>query len=484
MAVSRLSMRGVGKSFGPTRALAGVDLDVAPGEVHALVGENGAGKSTLMKVLSGAVQPDAGEVLLDGTRYAPATPVDAAHGGVAMVYQELSLVPHLGATDNIVLGREAARYGLLDRAGSRRIAREAMSALGHDDIDLDQPVRDLPVAIQQVVEIARAMSQSNARVLILDEPTSSLTADDVERLFAIIRRVRERGLSVIYISHVLEEVLRIADRYTVLRDGATVGGGPTAGASSAAIVSLMAGRDISQVFPRSRRTPGPVRLGVRELEGRPLPRSATLELRRRRGAGHRWADRRRPNRTAARRVRPRCRAQRRGARGRVRRRRLALAAPRRRASAFSAKTGRAKASRVNMSVADNLTLSRLSGLGPARLIFRSRQDAAANEWIERLGIRTPGPRQAAWQLSGGNQQKVALARLLYHDARRAAPRRTDARHRRREQGADLRADRSHGAAGQGRPDGQQLGAGTARRVRPRGSDDARQCSARRGRWPT
>ncbi len=408
-------MRGVGKSFGPTRALAGVDLDVGPGEVHALVGENGAGKSTLMKVLSGAVQPDAGEVLLDGNRYAPATPLDAARAGVAMVYQELSLVPHLGATDNIVLGRETARHGLLDRAASRRIAREAMSALGHDDIDLDQPVRDLPVAIQQVVEIARAMSQSNARVLILDEPTSSLTADDVERLFAIIRRVRDRGLSVIYISHVLEEVLHIGDRYTVLRDGATVGGGPTAGASSTAIVSLMAGRDISQVFPRSRRTPGPVRLAVRELEGRPLPRSATLELRAGEvlgiagliGAGRTELLRAVFGLAAVRSGEVRVAAY--GGAG----------SPWQRLSqgvGLLSEDRKGEGLAVNMSVADNLTLSRLSGLGPARLILRSRQDAAANEWIERLGIRTPGPRQAAWQLSGGNQQKVALARLLYHDA--------------------------------------------------------------------
>jgi ribose transport system ATP-binding protein len=412
---SRLSIRGVRKAFGPTCALAGVDLDVGAGEVHAVVGENGAGKSTLMRVLSGAERPDAGEVLLDGIRYAPTDPLDATGSGVAMVYQELSLVPHLGAADNIVLGREVTRHGLLDRTRSRHLASVAMAALGHDDIDLARPVRDLPVAIQQVVEIARAMSQADARVLILDEPTSSLAADDVERLFAIIRRLRDRGLSVIYISHVLEEVLRIADRYTVLRDGATVGGGATAGASAAAIVSLMAGRDISQVFPRSARTPGAVLLEVRELGGVPLPHAASLALR----AGEVL-----------------------GVAGLVGAGRTELLraifglAPVRRGDVLVAAVGgagspwqrlsqgvgllsedrKAEGLAVNLSVADNLTLSRLTGLGPAGLILRSRQDAAANEWIDRLGIRTPGPRQTAWQLSGGNQQKVALGRLLYHDA--------------------------------------------------------------------
>ena len=162
------------KSFGPTRALAGVDFDAAAGEVHALVGENGAGKSTLMKILAGALRPDEGEMALDGSPYRPSGPLDAAARGVAMVYQELSLVPHLGAAENIVLGREPARGGLVDRERMRRTCAAAMAVLGHPDVDLDVPVRRLPVAVQQVVEIARAITRPNARVLILDEPTSSL----------------------------------------------------------------------------------------------------------------------------------------------------------------------------------------------------------------------------------------------------------------------------------------------------------------------
>jgi len=408
-------MRGVRKSFGPTLALAGVDLEVAPGEVHALVGENGAGKSTLVKVLSGAVRPDAGDLLLDGARYAPATTLDAARAGVAMVYQELSLVPHLGAADNIALGREATRFGLLDRRRSRGMASEAMAALGHGDIDLDRPVRTLPVAIQQVVEIARAMSQTGARVLILDEPTSSLGAHDVGRLFAIIDRLRNAGVSVIYISHVLEEVLKISDRYTVLRDGATVGSAAAAGASASAIVSLMTGREVGKVFPRSARTPGAVRLEVHDLEGHPLPRAATLELRGGEvlgiaglvGAGRTELLRAVFGLAAVRRGEVRVAAY--GGPG----------SPWHRLSqgvGLLSEDRKGEGLAVNMSVADNVTLSRLSGLGPARLILPSRQDAAAGRWIDRLRIRTPSPRQAAWQLSGGNQQKVAFARLLHHDA--------------------------------------------------------------------
>jgi ribose transport system ATP-binding protein len=412
--VPRLSIRGVRKSFGATRALAGVDLEVLPGEVHALVGENGAGKSTLMKVLSGALQPDGGEVRLDGAPYAPANPTDAAARGVAMVYQELSVVPHLGAADNILLGRETSRRGFLDAAHSRTVARQALAALGHGDIDLARPMRRLPIAVQQVVEVARAISRADARVLILDEPTSSLAADDVARLFEMIGRLSGAGVSVIYISHVLEEVLRVAHRYTVLRDGASVGGGRVEGASPATIVSLMAGREISRAFPRSPRTPGRIVLELSGLEGDPLPRGASLDLRAGEvvgiaglvGAGRTELLRAVFGLAPVRRGTVRV-----GAVG-------GPGSPWQRLAqgiGLLSEDRKGEGLALNMSVADNLTLSRLSGLGPGRFILPSRQDAAARTWIERLGIRTPGPRRAAWQLSGGNQQKVALARLLHHD---------------------------------------------------------------------
>ena len=204
-APSRLTMTGIRKAFGPTAALQGVDLDLRPGEVHALVGENGAGKSTLMKVLSGAVEPDAGTMTLDGAPYAPRDPLDARRRGVAMVYQELTLAPHLTVEANVMLGQEPARFGVVRGAELRRRVAAALAVLEHPEIRPESPVEGLSPAAQQLVEIARRL-WSDVRVLVLDEPTSSLARDDAHRLFALVRRLRDRGVAVVYISHFLEEV--------------------------------------------------------------------------------------------------------------------------------------------------------------------------------------------------------------------------------------------------------------------------------------
>src|SRR5262245_53902718 len=182
--VPRLTMTGVRKRFGGTPALRGVDLRVGPGEVHALVGENGAGKSTLMKVLSGAVRPDAGAMTLDGIAYAPSGPTDARRRGVAMVYQELALAPDLTVGENVLLGLESSRFGFLRHADDRRRVGEALAVLGRDEIDPDTPIRRLGPADRQAIEIARALVV-DVRVLVLDEPTSSLPRHDVPRLFAL-----------------------------------------------------------------------------------------------------------------------------------------------------------------------------------------------------------------------------------------------------------------------------------------------------------
>ena len=221
-------MTGVRKAFGATVALDGVDFEVLAGEVHALVGENGAGKSTLMKILAGAVEPDAGRLVLDGGLFQPRHPLGARQAGIAMIYQELSLAPHLNAVENILLGTEITRRGFLRLEQSRIRALRALEQLGHPDLPLDIPVGRLSVAEQQIVEIARALG-SGCRVLVLDEPTSSLTATDTERLFGVIAGLRASGLGIVYISHFLEEVKRIADRITVLRDGRVVGGGISTG---------------------------------------------------------------------------------------------------------------------------------------------------------------------------------------------------------------------------------------------------------------
>ena len=405
----RLEMRGVGKAFGSTVALAGVDLSVAAGEVLALVGQNGAGKSTLMSILSGAVEPDQGAMFLDGQPYAPASPLEARRAGVAMIYQHLSLAPHLSVRENITLGIEPVRAGLVRHDEARRMARQALGTLGHESIDPEAIVGDLSPAAQQLVEIARALVL-DCRVLVLDEPTSSLTSADVQQLFTVIRRLRDQGHAVVYISHFLEEVAAIADRFVVLRDGRNAGEGRTADSSPREVASLMVGRDVDALYPRSPRTPREPILDVHELQ----PGAASFTLHRGEVfgiAGLVGAGRTRllravfglePVQSGSVRV-----GQWTGA--------AAPAARWQQGAGFVSEDRSAEGLAADLSVADNLTLSKLDGLGPRGFIRPSRQEAVTRTWIDRLRIRTSGPRQPGWHLSGGNQQKVAIARLLYHD---------------------------------------------------------------------
>src|SRR5580765_2144630 len=276
--MTRLQMTGVQKRFGATRALRNVSLSVGPGEAHALIGENGAGKSTLMKVLSGACRPDAGEILLDGQPLAPANPLQARQSGIAMIYQELNLAPHLSVEENILLGEEPATLGWINRSRRRELAGAALAELGHENIPLGAPVHTRTIAEQQVVEVARALV-GQPKVLIMDEPTSSLSQVDADRLFEVIGRLRGRGVSIVYISHFLEECQRVCDRYTVLRDGESVGTGEMRGAELKEIIRLMVGREISEIYPRTPHPLGRPVLEFRELAGKSKPRSASLVLR-------------------------------------------------------------------------------------------------------------------------------------------------------------------------------------------------------------
>ena len=414
-AAMRFEMRGIEKRFDATVALSGVDLAVAPGEVCGLVGENGAGKSTLMAILSGALAADAGEMRLDSKPYAPAHPMFARRAGVAMIYQELSLAPDLSVADNVMLGMEPARWGVLDRAGMRKAAAAALAELGRPDIRPEQPVADLSVADQQIVEIARAIAVG-CRVLVLDEPTSTLGRGDVERLFALIARLRARGHSVVYISHFIDEVREVCDRIVVLRDGRVAGGGP-ATMTPDEIVRLMVGRTIEDLFPRTPRHPSEPLLEVDEF----VPGSATFTLHRGEilgiaglvGAGRTellraifGLDSVRAGRVRVGHVRPSdYRAQ-------------GAASPHHRwmqGMGMVSEDRKGEGVALGLNIADNLTLTRLSGLGPASLVLPARQHSAAATWVERLGIKSRGTRQAVGELSGGNQQKVALARLLHHD---------------------------------------------------------------------
>jgi ribose transport system ATP-binding protein len=402
-------MRGVSKRFRATVALNGVDLSVAPGEICGLVGQNGAGKSTLMGILAGAIPPDAGTMTIGGRPYAPGNPSQARHAGVAMIQQELSLAADLTVTENITLGIEPARYGVIDRTRAREIASAALGELGHRDVPLDAKAGTLSAALQQVVEIARALAVG-CPVLVLDEPTSSLGPHDVDRLFDVLGRLKRQGHAIAYISHFIEEVMRISDRFVVLRDGRNAGGGATAGATHDDIVAMMVGTRADHVYPRTRRHRGEAVLEVDALEpggaSFTLHRGEILGIAGLMGSG----------------------------RTRLLRALFGLAPVRSgrvRVGAFSG--GGSPADRwrqglglvsedrthegvsLKLSIADNLTLTRLGPFGRGGVVSPQRQRAAARSWIDRLEIRCASELQTIAELSGGNQQKVALARLLHHD---------------------------------------------------------------------
>jgi len=407
-------MTNVHKAFGATKALRGVSFAVQPGEVHALIGENGAGKSTLMKILSGAHAPDAGAIELDGQPFNPGNPLHAREAGVAMIYQELTLAPDLSVEENILLGREPARFGIIDRRQRREMARKALAELGHN-LPLDTPVNRLTIAEQQLVEIARALV-TEPKVLIMDEPTSSLTQVDTQKLFRVIRQLAQRGVSVIYISHFLEECQDIADRFTVLRDGESVASGAMAGVSLDTVIHAMVGREIEDIYPPHRRSPGDVVFAVRGLAGEAKPTEVTLELRRGEvlgiaglvGAGRTETLRamfgldrvtdgtvhhletnltRRPVRLA-------------WSRG------VGMVSENRKEEGLM----------LNRSLADNLCLTHFKPFTTAGWISRRGQNNSTAALMKHLDVRAREPEQPVGELSGGNQQKIAIGRLLHHDA--------------------------------------------------------------------
>jgi ribose transport system ATP-binding protein len=414
-----LRMRGIQKHFGPVRALDGVDLELRRGEVHALVGENGAGKSTLMKVLSGAHAPDRGEMELDGRPYAPTGPLDARRQGVAMIYQELALAPHLTVEQNVALGREPSRFGIVDRRATRAAVAQALEWLDEPGLSPDRVVNTLPPGPRQLVEVARAIV-GDSRVVVMDEPTSSLSKREAERLFEVIGRLRMRGVSVIYISHFLEEVRQVAERYTVLRDGRTVETADVPRSSDndatfiAHVIEAMAGRTIDSAFPQVPHEAGEVILEVDALTGARLPDRATLSLRRGEilgiaglvGAGRTELARAVFGLDAVKAGRVRV-----GEvwdTGRSPEQRLAAGV------GLLSEDRAGEGLALGLSIAENLTLSR----PPASfgVISRARQRAATESSARMLALRHRDAEQLVGELSGGGQQKVALARLLHHDA--------------------------------------------------------------------
>jgi ribose transport system ATP-binding protein len=410
-----LRMTGVSKSFGATRALDDVSFELRRGEVHALIGENGAGKSTMMKVLSGAIVPDAGRMEIEGRPYAPAGPGDGLRAGVSMIYQELNLAPHLTVEENIMLGREVHRSGWLDRQAMTARVREVLDLVDHPEISPDVPVGRLSVGAKQLVEIVRALV-NRSRILVMDEPTSSLTQEDSQRLFELIRGLKDQGVSVIYISHFLEEIQRVADTYTVLRDGRSVGGGPMEGASLEDIIQLMVGQKFTQLFPRFEHAVGEPLLSLDRLKGRRMAAPVSLTLSRGEilgiagliGSGRTEMLRALFGLDAVE-----------GGTAVVSGTALAGLKPWtriRHGIGLLSEDRQGEGLATSLSIADNMTLSRFAPYRRRGLLSPARQRRAVARWIDQLHIKAKGPGQKVGDLSGGNQQKVALARLLHQEA--------------------------------------------------------------------
>ena len=256
-----LTMTGIGKSFFGVRVLSGVDLAVAAGEVHAIVGENGAGKSTLMKILAGVHAPDEGTIKIDGRRVSFGHPLDAQRAGVAIIYQEFNLLPERTVSENVFLGREPIRHGLVDRAAMDTATARLLAELGEDSFGPRRPVKRLSVAQQQVVEIVKALS-FDARIVVMDEPTAALAEHEVELLYRLVRRLQERGIAVLYISHRLREVFDLSDHVTVIKDGRLVTTVATEDVTSEDLVRFMVGRDLNGYFPPRSTSVGETRLQV------------------------------------------------------------------------------------------------------------------------------------------------------------------------------------------------------------------------------
>lgn len=411
-----LEMRAISKSFPGVRALNGVELSVRAGEVHALMGENGAGKSTLMKILSGAYTPDAGAVIrIDGQPVAIDGPLSAKRLGIAVIYQELSLSPNLTVAENIYLGREPRKGPIIDRAAMEKGCADILARLGAS-FRPTTPVADLSIAERQMVEIARAI-HANARILVMDEPTTALSSRETDSLFALIKQLRADGLAIIYISHRMAEVYELSDRCSVLRDGSYVGTLERAELNAERLVKMMVGRDIAGFYTKDHdagaAARGPVVLSVRDVADGRRVKGCSFDLH----AGEVLA--------IAGLV----------GSGRTEFARLIFGAERRLSGAvelagktldirkpadaiaqgivYLTEDRKAQGLFLDMSVGENVNLAvfKSDAAGGAVLDLARARDRAIGA-IKALGIRVPGPHINVGALSGGNQQKVLLSRLL------------------------------------------------------------------------
>ncbi|MFQ5738360.1 MAG: sugar ABC transporter ATP-binding protein [Acidobacteriota bacterium] len=415
-----LSLVDVSKRFGPTLALDGVHLELERGQVHALVGENGAGKSTLMGILAGALQPDEGKMWLHRAPFSPSSPFEARKQGVSLIHQEPSLCPHLSVAENILLGIESSSWGWLRSQADRARAQEVLQLFEHPELGPDRIVGDLSLPARQIVEICRALSFPSD-ILLMDEPTSALQRGDVQRLFALIRDLASRGTSVIYISHFLEEVREVADVVTILRDGKGVGCGRLEDFTDDALIASMVGRPVAQLFPAPARLPGTdgeVVLEVTALCAPPALEQVSLELRRGEvlGIAGLAGSGRTPLVRAIFGLDP-------VASGRIRVQSKSLAVHHidpssqiRQGVGYLSEDRKGEGVALSLSIADNLTLTRFSSCARRGWIDLAAQERQAGRRVEQLQIKARSARQPVSHLSGGNQQKVALGRLLHQDA--------------------------------------------------------------------
>jgi rhamnose transport system ATP-binding protein len=410
-AAPRLALQNASKSFGAVHALRDASLELYGGHVRALLGENGAGKSTLVKTLAGVYRPDAGTVLIDGQPVTFHGPVDARDAGIAIIYQEPTLFPDLSVAENVFMGRQPLSAGKrIDKKDLHDKTAELFRQLGVA-IAPERPVRGLSIADQQLVEIAKALS-FEARVLIMDEPTAALSGTEVERLFRVTRTLREQGAAVMFISHRLEEIFAICDHVTVMRDGAVTYNGDLAGKTNDDLVRWMVGRDIDQLFPKVESEIGKPVLRVERLTREGVFFDVSFEVKAGEivalsglvGAGRS---------EVARAIFGIDRAD--GGHAEINGRRLPKAKPTaamRAGIGFVPEDRRQQGLVMDLSIARNATMTRMRSLAPAGIIRAAREKALASEWATRLQLKYHRLDDTVGTLSGGNQQKVVLAKWL------------------------------------------------------------------------
>ncbi|MEU6247070.1 sugar ABC transporter ATP-binding protein [Glycomyces sp. NPDC047010] len=409
-----VSLRGVAKSFGAVRALRGASLDLYAGEAHALVGENGAGKSTLIKILAGLYRPDAGIVELGGAPVAFGDTAAAMDAGIAVIYQEPALFGDLSVAENLFIGRQPkGRFGLIDRAAMHRDAAALFDRLGVP-IDPDRPAKGLSIADQQLVEIAKAISR-DARVLVMDEPTAALSGVEVERLFGVVRALREDGAAVLFISHRFDEVEALCQRVTVMRDGAHVSTDLLADVTVEELVRRMVGRELGAMFPKQEVEPGAPVLEVAGLTREGLCRDVSFTVRAGEivalaglvGAGRSEVVQ------AVFGIAPRD-----AGKVTVDGRELPAGSPRaamRAGVALVPEDRRQQGLLLDLSVMRNATITRRNRLSRFGFLVGGAERRAAADWSARLNVKFGDLADAAGTLSGGNQQKVVLAKWLATD---------------------------------------------------------------------